>query len=82
MIKIVQTLSLTLGLLLFHVGCSQETLNDAQEAGEATGEMITNAAQDTAENAENAARSIDDAVDTEGDAEIDAAAEVEPIEAE
>ena len=82
MIKIAQSLFLTLGLLLFHVGCSQETLNDAQEAGEATGEMISNAAQDTAENAENAARSLDDAVDSEGDAGMDAGAEVEPIEAE
>ena len=80
--KIARVFSLTLGLLLFHAGCSQDTLDDAQEAGQATGEMISNAAEDTVENAEDAARSIDDAVDTEGDANLDAAAEVDPIEAE
>lgn len=60
-------------LLLVPAGCSQETVEEAEQAGGAAGEAIEGAAEDTAANIEEAAQAVDDAIEVDEE-EPDAAA--------
>ncbi len=50
---------LLLSALCLTVGCSQETLDKAKDAGQATGEALESAAQDAAENVKEGAEKVE-----------------------
>ena len=71
--------ALVCGGVLITTGCSQETMDRAEQAGGAAGEAIKSAADDTAKNVDEAARTVDEAIEVnEGDPEAAAGEDTTP----